>query len=119
MKELRPLKAVRKYCMECSNDQPKEIRLCPSNGEEAPMCPLYALRFGKNPTNESTIKLIRQKCLDCVNNSIKGASKRVKECEFTDCPLFPYKLGKNPARKGKGGMSIPKNRSSPKKVNRI
>lgn len=33
---------------------------------------------------------IRARCLDC-----SGFSKReVRECEFTDCPLYPYRLPK-------------------------
>lgn len=39
-----PLKQIRKKCLECSNDQPKEVREC-----YIPECALFSLRFGKNP----------------------------------------------------------------------
>jgi hypothetical protein len=39
------LKAIRRYCVTwCMNDQPKEVRLCPTT-----YCSLYPLRFAKNP----------------------------------------------------------------------
>jgi hypothetical protein len=39
---LSPLKSIRKYCLDCSNDSPKEVKLCPNKD-----CPLYVYRFGK------------------------------------------------------------------------
>lgn len=39
-----PLKAIRKKCLDCCANSPKEVRLCRSDG-----CPLYSFRFGKNP----------------------------------------------------------------------
>jgi len=39
---MTPLKAIRAKCMECSNGQPNEVKLCP-----IPDCSLYGLRFGK------------------------------------------------------------------------
>ena len=44
MKNLTPLKAVRKNCLECSNGSAKEVKLCSIEN-----CPLYQFRFGKNP----------------------------------------------------------------------
>ena len=41
---LTPLKAIRLKCLECSNHQPREVRLCPFDD-----CPLYIYRFGHNP----------------------------------------------------------------------
>jgi len=43
-KSTSPLKAIRAYCLDCSNNQASEIRDCP-----IPNCPLYDFRFGKNP----------------------------------------------------------------------
>ncbi len=34
-------------------------------------------------------KSIRAKCLDCTG----GSYKEVTDCEFDDCPLFPYRSG--------------------------
>lgn len=39
-----PMKAIRAKCLECSNGQYSEVRLCP-----AVNCPLYAYRLGKRP----------------------------------------------------------------------
>jgi hypothetical protein len=43
----RPLKAIRKNCLECSGS-PKEVRLCP-----VIKCPLYAYRMGTRPSQET------------------------------------------------------------------
>ena len=39
-----PVKAIRAKCLECSNDQSEEVRLCPCKD-----CALYPFRLGKNP----------------------------------------------------------------------
>ena len=39
-----PVKAIRAFCMECSNGQTSEVKACPVY-----KCPLYAFRLGKNP----------------------------------------------------------------------
>jgi len=44
MKHRTPLKAIRAKCLDCSGDQPKEVRLC-----HLDHCALYPFRFGKNP----------------------------------------------------------------------
>jgi len=44
---LTPLKAVRAKCLECSANQPKEVKLC-----EISDCPLFFYRFGKNPNRK-------------------------------------------------------------------
>lgn len=49
-----PIKAIRKNCMECSNYQLKEIRLC-----TVIKCPLYAYRFGRRP-DANTIAQLEQ-----------------------------------------------------------
>lgn len=43
-KPLRPLKAIRAYCLDCSGGSFKEVEFCPIRS-----CPLYAWRFGKRP----------------------------------------------------------------------
>jgi hypothetical protein len=43
-KHLTPLKAIRKNCLECSNDSSKEVKDCTITD-----CPLYSFRFGHNP----------------------------------------------------------------------
>ena len=42
--KLTPLKAIRKKCLDCSNDSKLEARECPIID-----CPLYVYRLGKNP----------------------------------------------------------------------
>jgi hypothetical protein len=43
-KHVTPIQSIRKYCLDCSNDQPKEVRYC--NFES---CALYPFRLGTNP----------------------------------------------------------------------
>ncbi len=45
-----PVKAIRAYCLDCSNDQYSLVASC-----NIPTCPLYAFRFGKNPFNKRTL----------------------------------------------------------------
>ena len=42
-KNVTPLQMIRQKCLECSNWQPSEVRLCP-----IPDCALYPFRFGKS-----------------------------------------------------------------------
>lgn len=46
-KRMTPLKAIRAKCLECSNDQPKEVKLCSIS-----KCDLFEFRFGKNPNRK-------------------------------------------------------------------
>lgn len=39
-----PIKAIRAKCLECSCENPNEVRECPITD-----CALYPFRFGKNP----------------------------------------------------------------------
>ncbi len=41
---MTPLQAIRQKCLDCTCNQPKEIRLCPIKD-----CVLYDFRLGKNP----------------------------------------------------------------------
>jgi hypothetical protein len=41
------------------------------------------------------IKAIRAKCKDCCANQLA----KIRKCEITDCPLYPYRMGRRP--KGK------------------
>jgi hypothetical protein len=93
MKTLTPLKSIRKYCLWCMNDQPVEVRLCPTDD-----CLFYKLRSGKG---RPKLRTIRKKCIDCSG----GEFKRVAECEFNGkdnemCSLYPYRKGKRPPIQG-------------------
>jgi len=41
---MTPVKSIRKYCLDCAGNSPKEVRLCP-----AKTCALYPFRMGRNP----------------------------------------------------------------------
>ena len=41
---MNPLKVIRQKCLECSNNSPNEVKLCPVT-----KCALYPYRFGTNP----------------------------------------------------------------------
>jgi hypothetical protein len=43
-----PIKSIRAKCLDCTCNQPKEIRLC-----EVINCPLYPYRMGRRPNNET------------------------------------------------------------------
>jgi len=43
-KRVTPLKAIRRYCLGCSNGSSNEVKLCPITN-----CELYEYRFGHNP----------------------------------------------------------------------
>lgn len=47
MAKLTPMKAIRQKCLECSNGQYKEVRLCPITE-----CALYESRNGHRPKGE-------------------------------------------------------------------
>jgi hypothetical protein len=53
---MTPVKAIRAYCLDCSNNQPKEVKLCPHIA-----CPLYEFRMGKNPNYKKTDDDLHQK----------------------------------------------------------
>lgn len=88
-----PLKAIRRQCRWCSNDSNDYIKNCPSID-----CSLYELRFGKKVAGISSIKAIRNKCIDC-----REFLSEIRNCEHSDCPLHFFRFGKNPNRKGCGG----------------
>ena len=47
MEMLSPLKAIRAKCLDCTAEQPQEVRLCPSEN-----CPLWPYRMGHNPNRK-------------------------------------------------------------------
>jgi len=93
-----PLYSIRKYCVRCCGDQPREVRLCTAED-----CPLYLLRFGKKPKGfeKSTLKAIKERCYDCLGYE----ASRVKECDSEACFLYPYRLGKNPKKRRQEDVS--------------
>jgi len=93
-KKLGPLKAIRKHCLWCMNEQPNEVRLCPTTD-----CPFYKIRYGKRYKGIFSLKAIRERCLDCM----AGSNTDVRKCPHKDCELYLYRMGHNPSRQGLGG----------------
>lgn len=100
----RPLMAARLFCFWCSNFQIAEIQQCPCDGRISRLCPLYHLRMGKKIKGTSTISKLMEKCRDCGEGSLMN----VRNCEFPECPIYPYRIGKNPARQGIGARNYEK-----------
>ena len=97
-KNFTPIRAIRKYCLDCCLGSPHEVRLCP-----AVDCPLHSRRFGRRPAEKQSltpVQAIRARCVDCSGHNIAAPRK----CEITDCYLYPFRMGKNPKRKGIGGL---------------
>lgn len=46
-KQLTPLKAIRANCLDCSCNQPKQVKFCPIT-----TCTLYFYRLGHNPNRK-------------------------------------------------------------------
>lgn len=90
MKNRTPLQSVKCYCRWCARGLFKHIVNCPSYD-----CDLFMFRLGKRVKGQSVLKVIRKKCLDCA-----GGVKKVRFCEFKNCPLHNYRFGSNPRRKG-------------------
>ena len=51
-KILTPVKAIRAKCLDCSNGQYNEVKLCPCTD-----CPLYPYRLGHNPNRKGKKRL--------------------------------------------------------------
>jgi len=49
---------------------------------------------------DTPLKAIRAKCMDC---SVYQP-KEIRNCQISDCSLFPFRLGKNPNRKRVGNV---------------
>jgi hypothetical protein len=45
---LTPVKAIRAKCLDCTGDQPKEVRECPVYA-----CPCWPYRMGRRPTKKT------------------------------------------------------------------
>ncbi len=67
MKELTPLKTIRRKCLECSGGCVSEVRNCTMND-----CPLFIYRFGSNP---------KRRCAGGSNNHVRVVSLLPKNGE--------------------------------------
>ena len=89
-KHITPLRAIRKYCLWCCNEQFPEIKYC-----SATDCMFHSRRFGRG--GGRLLRLIRLKCLECSGNNMAER----KRCRFykgfdEQCVLYPYRMGKRP-----------------------
>lgn len=71
-KKITPLKAIRLNCVQCSVNQPKEVRLCPITD-----CPLYPFRFGSNPNRKGIGPSGLPKCAKYVRESSRNEKNEV------------------------------------------
>jgi len=88
---ITPIKAIRKYCLWCCNNQTKEVELCPET-----RCPLQSLRHGRLVKGIKPLKSIRLRCIDCSGLSMKD----VNSCKFgpdhiNKCDLYQFRMGRN------------------------
>lgn len=49
MKTHRPLKAIRRNCVDCPGGDRKYVMYCPCDGVHSTRCDLWPYRFGKRP----------------------------------------------------------------------
>ena len=75
-----PVKAIRAFCVECSNGSTTEIKECPVN-----KCPLYPFRFGKNPyrqrreMTEEQKQVLADRLRDARKNNSSAVGKEEEE----------------------------------------
>lgn len=93
---MTPLKAVRKFCLDCVGGIQKEVTECNNPPGSEFECLLHPFRFGRNlKSKRLTLKIIKNQCSWCLNGYPK------KDCLSPECALFPYRSGHNPKLKGK------------------
>ena len=87
-------KAIRKYCVQCMNNQPHEVKYCTDTD-----CRWFPYREKCQPG--SRIKQIRQFCLyDCIGKEESNRAKLVETCNPNKpCALWDFRLGRNDSLK--------------------
>ena len=83
-------RAIRKYCIQCMNNQPQEVKHCRDVN-----CRWYYYRTKCQPG--SRIAQIRKFCLyDCVGKEEHNRTKLVENCNPNNpCALWDFRLGRN------------------------
>jgi len=56
------LRAIRRYCLDCCNNNHKAVKYCPCDGVHSTWCPLWPYRFGMRP--KTAIRRYGQKFLN-------------------------------------------------------
>jgi len=94
-KRRTPLTAIRAYCLWCCGNSSREVELCPSTD-----CALYFYRLGKIPAGASRrlLKVIRSRCLECVDGpgEVTRCAAHEAFAGQPPCPLWLYRFGRNP-----------------------
>jgi hypothetical protein len=71
---LTPMKAIRAYCLDCSNGSAQEVKRC-----EIRTCPLHRLRFGRNPNRQKRLLTNEQRdAMVSRMNLARGAKSLIK-----------------------------------------
>lgn len=87
---LSPLRAARKFCLECQGGMARYVREC---DDEA--CVLRPWRLPEAlPDDENAgavVRGIRRHCIACA-----GDRRETRLCKAADCPLWPYRFGVYP-----------------------
>lgn len=100
VKDLTPLKAVRKFCLRCSCLS-SGVKHCSKNA-----CAFYVLRFGRMPKpicgiGISVLNRIKIYCFDCVYDNRTSLPTSTHECIQDNCPVWGYRHGHNPKQRRK------------------
>ena len=69
MEVLRPLKAMRKHCLECSGDSFKAVEFC-----SIVACTLWPYRMGKRPQNVRDQRLVTAACMPSADIPLEDLS---------------------------------------------
>lgn len=102
MAKIPALKAIRKFCLHCVSDSPKEVTNCiaGSGNSNSYQCSIYPYRSGHRPKDKiklTPVKAIRIHCLDCNEGNYKetrNCSGRDKWGDLLSCPLLRGKSTK-------------------------
>jgi hypothetical protein len=89
--ELKPLRAVRRFCLDCQGGLPVPVREC-ADAE----CALFPWRLAEaiavHPEYGRVIRGIRRYCFACA-----GSRAEIRRCDAGDgCSLYPYRFGVAP-----------------------
>lgn len=71
MKHIRPLKAIRKFCIGCCGGSLKGVKFCPAEN-----CLLYPFRSGKNPNRQGIGVVGNTKQITCSTESSNLTQKK-------------------------------------------
>lgn len=86
--ELKPLRAARRFCLDCQGGLAVSVRECADLG-----CALFPWRLADaapvHPEHGRVIRGIRRYCFACA-----GSRAEIRHCNAGDgCPLWPYRFG--------------------------